>query len=561
VYEFGEEDYASSNAVRRRVPGVPEDPLLSSSISSSHSLCRPCQHNQTILIQMLSNFDPPATAPESTYEQYRRDLERRYPLCQVCRFAVEQRLGQLEAKLKARRLRGMVAGSGGSSEKAAMVQRVVEGGRKVARQRRLRATGRLVIGLARLSFDALLLLQSHGHPLPHVEHIMASHPFDRALPADKKVLMAMTVFLGVVDFARTTPPLLGPLMTLLRLFVLLVPAEARYLRAAMLVMGILDLWLLLRPQRPPKRRANWNPETSEVRRSEPMPTPMDVDQPPVVSRLGRVESDASPSKAITKDILETDWGLGSSSHQRASASSGSGSAESLNPISLGNAAAHNPNNPLLPGNLKPRAPYFPPSRLDPAKAIQTLPSPSSQVLQASHPMVYRLKPSVMETAKPSGLESSLESFSLCGKPSSNNGFVSSFFPSSVPKPTTAFPSSSSSASPPTTASYHPSSLMMTPSLWMYGQIGLTGLLLALRLLLAEKTGLLPVILATSFCLRGFIWRGLGDTLRTAGTAMACLRLAWLAGILTEPLLAEAYATRVELRLVGLAMDLAILASR
>lgn len=558
MYEFGEEDYGSTNTVRRRVPGVPEDTLLSSSMpSSSNSLCRPCQHNQTILIQMLSNYDPPATAPDSTYEQYRRDLERRYPLCQVCRFAVEQRLGQLEAKLKARRLRSMVAGSGGA-ERAAMVQRVVEGERKVARQRRLKATGKLVVSLTRLSFDTLLLVKSHVHLLlPLMDNLLYSYYFDRVLSVDRKVLLAMSVFLGVVDFGWTALSLLAPVMTLLRLFVLLVPAEAPVLKAAMLVLGMLDVWLLFLSQRAPKRKANSSPEEApDLKRSEPapQPVPMDVDPMPM-TRLRRVESD-SPSKTITKDILETDWGLGSSNHRRTSASSSSGSAELLNPISLNSALAHNPNNPLLPGNLKPRAPYFPPSRLDPAKAIQTLPSPSSQVLQASHPMVYRLKPSVMETAKPSGLESSLESFSLGG---GKSGGVSSFFPSA--KPTATLSSSVPSASSTTTASPDLSFPMLTPPLAMYGQIGLTSLLLALRLLLAEKTGLLPIILATSFCLRGFIWRGLNDTLRTVGIAIACLRLAWLAGILTEPLLAEAHATRVELRLVGLAMDLAILASR
>lgn len=96
-------------------------------------LCRTCQHHQSIIIQLLSAYEPLsprnniATSGNGASDdkeegldqdeewnkltQYRHDLERRYPLCALCRARVQERLQAIEYKVRTQRLASICRGS------------------------------------------------------------------------------------------------------------------------------------------------------------------------------------------------------------------------------------------------------------------------------------------------------------------------------------------------------------------------------------------------------------------------------------------------------------------
>lgn len=103
-----------------------EDPLL----------CRTCQHHQSIIVQLLSAYEPSISSDRSDtrgfvrkidsrsntnnqsdidsdneqdeywlkLRQYREDLEKRYPLCALCRSRVQERLKTIEYRVRTQRL-------------------------------------------------------------------------------------------------------------------------------------------------------------------------------------------------------------------------------------------------------------------------------------------------------------------------------------------------------------------------------------------------------------------------------------------------------------------------
>lgn len=117
------------NELEPIIPPMPQDatpqrrtciPLDQGKLSLTDPLlCKTCQHHQTILLQLLSAgesraisfLDKPEADSEAAEEEeqqylqkYRKDLERRYPLCATCRTRVQDRLRIVEYKVRSRRL-------------------------------------------------------------------------------------------------------------------------------------------------------------------------------------------------------------------------------------------------------------------------------------------------------------------------------------------------------------------------------------------------------------------------------------------------------------------------
>ena len=53
-------------------------------VASEVELCSTCQHHEYTKLQILSRYDPPLNASEETIEQFKRSLDKRFPLCNRC---------------------------------------------------------------------------------------------------------------------------------------------------------------------------------------------------------------------------------------------------------------------------------------------------------------------------------------------------------------------------------------------------------------------------------------------------------------------------------------------
>lgn len=62
-----------------------------------NGLCRQCNHHQEIMIHLILSYDD-----LSTIDDYRQELETRYPLCQACQHAVAERLKRVAYQAKAK---------------------------------------------------------------------------------------------------------------------------------------------------------------------------------------------------------------------------------------------------------------------------------------------------------------------------------------------------------------------------------------------------------------------------------------------------------------------------
>lgn len=73
-----------------------------------------CQRNQHLLTHSLANYFPPTDDPsypeyERNYDQYRRDMENRYPqVCETCEPRARERIRQTQYDAKADHLRRMM---------------------------------------------------------------------------------------------------------------------------------------------------------------------------------------------------------------------------------------------------------------------------------------------------------------------------------------------------------------------------------------------------------------------------------------------------------------------
>ena len=74
------------------------NPHSSISISLPNGLCQKCNHNQDVMIRLVLAYD----GDLDHIDAYRRELERRYQLCAVCQYAVQERLKRVTYQIKAK---------------------------------------------------------------------------------------------------------------------------------------------------------------------------------------------------------------------------------------------------------------------------------------------------------------------------------------------------------------------------------------------------------------------------------------------------------------------------
>lgn len=85
----------------------------SSQTTTDNILCQSCQHNQLLIIQAMSNFDLPDHYPPELVKQksseYLEFLEQKYPLCSICVVRGNEKISQLNRKMKLKQMRNNIS--------------------------------------------------------------------------------------------------------------------------------------------------------------------------------------------------------------------------------------------------------------------------------------------------------------------------------------------------------------------------------------------------------------------------------------------------------------------
>jgi hypothetical protein len=95
-------------------PGASDSPFESTDFSGSQSFCAKCTRNQHLFTSSLASYFPPSDDPtdseyERGYEQFRRNLEDRYPqVCESCEPVVKSRIRRAGYEAKSDHLRRMM---------------------------------------------------------------------------------------------------------------------------------------------------------------------------------------------------------------------------------------------------------------------------------------------------------------------------------------------------------------------------------------------------------------------------------------------------------------------
>ncbi|CAG8014717.1 unnamed protein product [Penicillium nalgiovense] len=95
-------------------PGASDSPFESTDFSGSQSFCAKCTRNQHLFTSSLASYFPPSDDPtdseyERGYEQFRRNLEDRYPqVCESCEPIVKSRIRRAGYEAKSDHLRRMM---------------------------------------------------------------------------------------------------------------------------------------------------------------------------------------------------------------------------------------------------------------------------------------------------------------------------------------------------------------------------------------------------------------------------------------------------------------------
>lgn len=464
-----------------------------------NGLCRACSHNQTIIVQLLSSFDPPAAAGsfEQMAAQYRQDLERRYPLCPACKYMVDQKLGALSLRLKTR---SMARAPGCPASRVQQIEAAVRDSRARPRLRVLPAAG--------LLFDLAVLVAAEAPCVPRLAPHTARLAALLALYGPSVV--GALGLLGLPDaWARASRAwcvCLVVALTGLRLAHQAGVPSAALGRLAYLVVLAMDLSLLLAP---PRTCASRPPAPAVHSPPDPRARSQSGGAVPMAAIQGAHGPAPSPSKSIVRDIEDLDWGLGSPSPH---ASSG----------------APNVFNPPPATSAPPtgRRIMLQPSRLDASKAILSV---ASTPVRTGFTAVPPPRPSVLMVEQPSGLESVLGRFSLRDGPDP--------------------------------AAARPLPALAVPELGLPAQVGLTGVSLVLRILARDRTALHTLLLVLVLCWRGAAWPHLPPAGRQACVGLVALRLACVAAQLAEPEFARMMAGSLGARLLCLFLDLGVLAVR
>lgn len=495
VYEF---DPAAELIKRRTCTSTL--PYDSTQSQGQGGLCRTCQHNQTVLIQLMASFDPPESSGsfEKLANQYRRDLERRYPLCSSCKYTVDQRLHALTLRLKSKKLAG--AKPIGAHSKLSQLRKQDE---------------RTSISLAGIfcvfihSSSGLLDLFIHS---PHMQKLLEKAQYYPTIVGHlegiefEKYLLTINYTLGMVEYFAGVVSGQGyiwsALLTLMLTALRLSSMPEHLGSFAKVFITLIHLKLVFGCKIRSRRR---NTEF-EQRNLSVDSVPLSQMEPPMSKR--KESSTFSPSKTIANDLMDLDWGLGESIQNNAKSAAVTPRAFAP-PISTS-----------LPGTENKRF-LFAPSKLDPSKAVASMfNTPTRDEKTRAFP---QLKPSILQVDRPSGLESAFGGFSFSEKA-------------------------------PALTIQSVSSVNLT-------EIGLTCLFIGFRIFVKDKLLLIALILAASFLVRGYIWTQIPQHARHAITSLAIFRFAFLAGQLTEPDFYSLTVGPLWIRLVNLLLDLAILAVR
>lgn len=471
-------------------------------------LCRSCQHNQTIIIQLLSSYDPPESsgAFEQLSAQYRRDLERRYPLCPSCKCYVDQRLNSIGLKLKTRKLAGSKAT--GSTARISQLEIM---------KKEIRQSPSLFFPLLNLAFD----LFAHRVSRDRIESCLADNfpdvltfggfPLERHLPS---IIGALGIF-GALQSIQTGLWSLFLYASLTGLRFALnhtgLFTEQKMEISCFALILLIDLKLLL-GNRKPTRKIHV-PKTREVP-VHPGKLPMNsIETSPTLNVLrNRKEQLPSPSKTIAKDLMDIDWGLGSST-----ARPSKGGMFSAAPFSAS-----------LP--TTERKPTFAPSKLDPHKAVSSMFNTPVRTESKLNFSLHPLKPAVLPVEQaPSGIEGVFGGFNFTEPTEPSKPFT-------MPK-------------------------IQIPKFGVVGQVAITLLLLALRIMARNRILLHGIVLAASFAVHGPIWTNLPMEWKYGCMGTAGVRFACLAAQLAEPDFAEVMAASLLLRLFCLFLDLTVIIIR
>lgn len=274
---------------------------------------------------------------------------------------------------------------------------------------------------------------------------------------------------------------------------------------------LIDLKLLLGNRRPARKVRV--PKIREVP-VHPGKVPMNsIETSPTLNVLrNRKEQLSSPSKTITNDLMDIDWGLGSSTSRP----------------SKGGIFSAAPFSASLP--TTERKPTFAPSKLDPHKAVSSMFNtpvrPESKLNFSLHP----LRPAVLPVEQaPSGLEGVFGGFNFTEPTEPSKPFT-------MPK-------------------------IQIPKFGFVGQVAITLLLLGLRILARNRILLHGIVLAASFAVHGPIWTSLPMEWKYGCMGTAGVRFACLAAQLAEPDFAQVMAGSLLLRLFCLFLDLTVIIIR
>ncbi len=445
--------------------------------------------------------------------QYRSDLERRYPLCQACRYYVEQRLNAISLKLKTKKI---------ASHKVSTMNKVQEFER-IRRESRSRSVIRPLLNLI---FDGCLLAAHYNVLLPSFinpdQRLILNVLLEKLPNLDFQTLFTVSGVLNVGLSIRSGiwETFLYTILALLR-FVLhcKTPDEQISIILTALIV-LINLSLLTRREVSSKRSKNFEEKVAETLPLNPI-----NHRSQSSSAIKQHLPEASPSKTIINDLMELDFGLGT---HKVSSQSYLQTPKVFAPPNLASFSSVD------------RKPMFAPSKLDPSRSIASL--QSSPVVNQKASVFPKLRQPILQVnEKPSGLENVIQGFSLSESTQNDDHQMQKQSEPTIKLPSIKLPD--------------------IKELGFIGELAMTCSYIGLRILVRNFVPLIIVILASSFWCRGYIWKQMNPEMRFGYIVLFALRFACLAAQLAEPEFARIMLGSLWLRLFALFFDLSILSLR